>query len=86
MTGDDPAQAARARSAIDPGNIFLSTTVLLECEWVLRSVFGFSRSDVAKALHAFCGLPGVVMENPVLITEALARMGKGMDFAGVRPL
>ena len=81
LTADHPAQAPGARSAIDGGDIFVSATVVLESEWVLHSVYGFSRTDVAKALRAFGGLPDIVMENPVLIAEALARMEKGMDFA-----
>ena len=73
LTGDVPAQAAKARKVIGSGNIFVGTTVLLESEWVLRSVYGFSRNDIAKALRAFAGLPGIMIENPVLLAEALDR-------------
>ena len=58
LTGDDPEQAARAKAAIDAGPVFVSTTVLLECDWVLRSVYGFGGRQVAAALRAFAGLPG----------------------------
>ena len=71
LTGDEPGQAARARAAIDAGNVFVSTSVLLESEWVLRSVYGFAGSEVAAALRAFSGLPGVAVENPALLIEAL---------------
>ena len=81
LTGDDPAQAAKARRVIDAGNVFVSMTVFLESEWVLRSVYGFSRNDVASALRAFAGLPAMEVESPALLAEALDRMGKGMDFA-----
>ena len=81
LTGDDPEQAARARSAIDAGNVFVSTTVLLACEWVLRSVYGLAGQDAANALRAFSGLPGVTVESPNLLVEALDRAAKGMDFA-----
>jgi len=81
LTGDDPEQAARARAAIDAGDVFVSTTVLLESEWVLRSVYGFGGEEVAAALRAFAGLPGVSAENPALLAEALDRAEKGMDFA-----
>ena len=59
----------------------MSTTVLLECEWVLRSVYGLSGEDVAAALKAFSGLPGVTVDSPYLLREALDRAEKGMDFA-----
>ena len=81
LTGDEPEQAARARTAIDAGDVFVSTTVLLESEWVLRGVYGFAAGEVAAALRAFSGLPGVSVENPVLLTEALDLAAQGMDFA-----
>ena len=81
LTGDDPAQAAKARKVIDAGNVFVSTTVFLESEWVLRSVYGFSGNDVTSALRAFAGLPAIAVESPALLAEALDRMETGMDFA-----
>ena len=81
LTGDDPDQSARARAAVDGGAVFASTTVLLESEWVLRSVYGFAPVAVAAALRAFAGLPGVSVENPGLLAEALDRAEAGMDFA-----
>ena len=81
LTGDDREQSARARSVIDAGNVFVSTTVLLESEWVLRSVYRFDRSTVASALRALAGLPGLSVESPGLLAEALDRAEAGMDFA-----
>ena len=81
LTGDNLGQAANARAAIDAGHVFVSTTVLLECEWVLRSAYGFAGREVAAALRAFAGLPNVSVESPVLLAEALARAENGMDFA-----
>ena len=81
LTGDDPGQSARARAAIEAGHVFLSTTVLLETDWVLRSVYGFAGKEVAAALRAFAGLPDVSVESPALLAEALDRAEEGMDFA-----
>ena len=81
LTGDDPIRAAKARDVIDAGNVFVSTSVFLESEWVLRSVYGFSGNDVASALRAFAGLPSIEVESQELLAEALDRMEKGMDFA-----
>ena len=50
LVGDDPGQAARARRLIDNNDVFICTTVLLETEWVLRSVYGFSAARCARAL------------------------------------
>ena len=81
LTGDDPGQSARARAVIDAGDVFVGTTVLLESEWVLRSVYGFSGSEVAAALRALAGLPNVLVESPAMLAEALDRAENGMDFA-----
>ena len=81
LTGDEPEQAARARTAVDAGNVYVGTTVLLESEWVLRGVYGFTGEEVAAALQAFSGLPGVSLENPTLLIDALELAAKGMDFA-----
>ena len=81
LTGDHPEEAARAKAAIDVGYVIVSTTVMLETEWVLRSVYGLAGKEVAAALRAFAGLPDVSVENPVLLAEALDRVDKGMDFA-----
>lgn len=81
LTGDDPGQAEKAKKVIGAGDVFVGTTVFLESEWVLRSVYGFSGSDVASALRAFAGLPTIEAESPALLAEALDRMERGMDFA-----
>ena len=81
LTGDDPDQSARAPAAVDGGAVLASTTVLPENKWVLRSVSGFAPEAVAAVLRAFAGLPGVAVENPGLIAEALDRAEPGMDFA-----
>lgn len=81
LTGDDPKQSSRARALIDGNDIFVSATVLLESEWILRSVYGFTAHDVAAALTAFAGLPRVTTEDPDLIAKALDWALQGMDFA-----
>ena len=81
LTDDDPEQAARARAVVDGGPVFVSTTVLLECGWVLRSAYGFGGEEVAAALRAFAGLPTVSVESPAMLAEALDRAAGGMDLA-----
>ena len=81
LVGDDPAQATRARRLIDNYDVFVCLTVLLETEWVLRSVYGFSAPQCAKALGDFAGLPRVTVEDAAVAAKALGWMGKGVDFA-----
>jgi predicted nucleic-acid-binding protein len=81
LTADHPEQFTKARTLIDGEDIFVSTTVLLETEWVLRRGYRFSRDQIIAALTAFAGLPRVTPEDPVLAAKALDWMARGMDFA-----
>jgi predicted nucleic acid-binding protein len=81
LTGDHPRQSAKARAVIDGEDVFVSTTVLLETEWVLRSVYSFDSARVCAALRAFAGLPRVSLEDPALVATALDRTALGLDFA-----
>jgi predicted nucleic acid-binding protein len=81
LTGDHPEQSATAQALIDNEDVFVCTTVLLETEWVLRSVYDYAPAQLAKALAAFAGLPGVSLEDPVLADKALDWTRRGMDFA-----
>jgi predicted nucleic acid-binding protein len=81
LTGDHPAQSARAKGLIDGQDVFVCTTVFMETEWVLRAVFGFSAKPLARALRAFAGLPRVTLEDARRVALALDWMDRGMDFA-----
>lgn len=81
LTADDAVQAKAARKVIEDGDIFVSLTVLLETEWVLRAGYGLSVTEIVDALRALAGLPGVTIEEPAQLALALDWTGKGMDFA-----
>lgn len=81
LTGDHPRQSAKARAVIDHEDVFVATTVLLETEWVLRSVYGFLPDRLAASLTAFAGLPNVTLEKPTSAAKALAWARQGMDLA-----
>jgi predicted nucleic-acid-binding protein len=81
LTGDQPQQSRKAKALIDSEPIFVCKTVLLETEWVLRSVYEFAPIQIAKALTDFAGLPGVTLEDAATIAKALDWMAGGMDFA-----
>ena len=51
--------------------MFVCATVLLESEWVLRSVYGYAPARLATALAAFAGLGRVKLEDAALIAKAL---------------
>lgn len=81
LTNDDPDQVARARRVLETGDVLVSTTVLLEAEWVLRSAYGLAPQDILRQLRAFVGLPGITVEDPLRIADALDWAAQGLDFA-----
>jgi predicted nucleic-acid-binding protein len=81
LVADDPAQAERAKALVGREQIFVPVTVLLEAEWVLRSVYGLSGPAVAEAFEALAGLPRVILEDAQRVGRALAWARDGMDFA-----
>jgi predicted nucleic-acid-binding protein len=81
LARDDEGQAKRALAAITSGDVFVPTTVILETEWVIRRLYGFGPSQTAAAFRELAGLPGVTLEAPGVVAQALDWMQGGMDFA-----
>lgn len=81
LTDDHPEQAIKARVLIDTTDVYVSTTVLLETEWVLRRVYDYAATPLASALRGFAGLEHVTLEDPGLAAQALDWMETGLDFA-----
>jgi len=81
LTRDDAEQFAKASALIGTEAVYVSATVLLETEWVLRRGYRFGRERVIAALAAFAGLPRVTLEDPAGAANALEWARSGMDFA-----
>ena len=81
LTNDDKAQGARSRRLIEQHDVFLPLTVLLEVEWVLRSVYGLPAATVVRALRGFAGLPRVTVESADTASAALDWAEQGLDLA-----
>jgi predicted nucleic-acid-binding protein len=81
LVRDNPAQAARAAALIRANEVWVSKTVLLETEWVLRSLYGFALGTVGEALRALGGLQTVFLEDERAVVKALDWFEAGLDFA-----
>jgi len=81
LTGDDPKQAAAARSLFAAGPIWIAKTVLLETSWVLKSVYGLEDGPVRDALTKLVGLKNVHAEDKPSIAAALALTAHGIELA-----
>ena len=81
LTGDDPRQAAVARSLFAEDSIWIAKTVLLETGWVLRSLYGFDESTIRGAFTKLLGLTNVKVEDEPSVAAALALTAHGIEFA-----
>ncbi len=81
LTGDDPLQFEKSKTLFSTDTIFIPTTVVLECEWVLRYAYNFKQSEITSAFQSLFGLTNVHLENPLEISNAIEWHQNGMDFA-----
>ncbi|MBI5660106.1 MAG: type II toxin-antitoxin system VapC family toxin [Nitrosomonadales bacterium] len=70
-----------ARMMHDTANMFVSVSVLLELEWVLRGAYKFGMDEIAFVLEHLVGLDNVTTENEGAVLEAIRNYKHGMDFA-----
>jgi predicted nucleic-acid-binding protein len=81
LTGDEPQQAAAARSLFANEPVWIAKTVLLETGWVLSSLYQFEESAIHDAFTKLLGLKNVNMEDESSVAAALALMAHGIDLA-----
>lgn len=80
LVDDHPAEGKRARQVFENHRVFLPESVLLESEWVLRAVYGFSREEISQALRALLRLPKVAVDERTLVMQVLDWFDEGFDF------
>jgi predicted nucleic-acid-binding protein len=78
---DDPTQARIAARILAGGDVFVPKSVMLELEWVLRSVAGQPAGKVAGCFAHLVALPGVTIEDHDQVEDALRHYRRGIDFA-----
>lgn len=80
LLNDDPPQVERLLAALRGRTAMIQDTVILELEWVLRSLYRFAAGDVAHALQRLAGNTEIVLENPARLQSALRGYDAGLDF------
>jgi predicted nucleic-acid-binding protein len=81
VVNDDPDQFRRAKAFLAGNDVVLLTTVVLECEWVLRSGYDYSREQIGAALVGLFGLPRVTLQDRTTLLWALHGYQNGMEFS-----
>lgn len=83
-SSDAPSQkqSAAARKLLESGkSLFVSKTVVLELEWVLRGYYKSPPQDVLAVLTHLLGMPNLQVEDRVAVELATTALGDGFDFA-----
>ena len=80
----DDSQAAKQRPAAVAAlseRSFVSVTVLLELEWVMRGFYELPTRDISRVLRALAGMAHVTLEGRDAVLQAVDAFDKGLDFA-----
>lgn len=78
---DDQAQADIALRLLENNEVFVSRTVLLESEWVLRSVYKKSVNEIADFFENLIYTENISIENIGEVENAIKWYRLGADFA-----
>ena len=85
---DDPSDPESAKQSpiahrllTESGQVYVSLTVVLELEWVLRAFYGFGVEDFVRVLRHLLGLPNINVQAWSQVSDALALHTDGLDFA-----
>lgn len=81
LVDDHPEQVVMVRRLIASDSIFISRTVLLETEWVLRARYKKTRDQLSAFFSALLEVDNTVVENAEAVTHALEWYTQGADFA-----
>jgi len=80
IISDDQDQRRTAEGRL-PEGFFVSHTVLMEVEWVLRSAYRMTRDAINGALNALLELDEIHTPKFASVVWALDRHAAGADFA-----
>ena len=75
-------QGVLARKLIESGKrLYVSKSVVLELEWVLRGYYKSTTTDVLTVLRHLQALPNVEIEDRLGVEQAMDALADGFDFA-----
>jgi predicted nucleic-acid-binding protein len=81
---DDDAQLVKQRPAAIVAlaeRSFVSVTVLLELEWVMRGFYGLPAKDISRVFRALASIKHLTLEDRDAVLAAVDAFDKGVDFA-----
>ena len=81
LVADHAEQVAVVRQLVARDSVFISRTVLLEAEWVLRARYRKTRAELLMFFTALLDTDNAVIEDAEAVSHALDWYRQGADFA-----
>ncbi|MGL4438987.1 MAG: type II toxin-antitoxin system VapC family toxin [Bosea sp. (in: a-proteobacteria)] len=81
LTNDDSEQVQRIRKRLKDQPLLVRSTVILETEWVLRSVYDYTPKQIGDAFNRLLQTKGFEFEEFENVRQATAAIEKGLDFS-----
>ncbi len=80
----DDVQATKQRPAAVAAlseRSFVSVTVLLELEWVMRGFYKLPAKEISRVLRALASIEHITLEDRAAVLVAVDAFDKGLEFA-----
>ena len=81
VMADDPEQFKIARRVFQSGDLWITKTVVLETEWVLRYTYKLERGSIREIFLGLLGYRRAQIEDRSAVLRALDLYEKDFDFA-----
>jgi predicted nucleic-acid-binding protein len=81
IVGDDLKQARAAERLVASEPCTIASSVLMECEWVLRGSYRIEQALIAQSFRDLLALQNIDAMDAVLTQHALQGYEAGLDFA-----
>lgn len=81
LVDDGSEQAQRSRILLSEKEIFVPDSVLLETEWLLRSIMKLDRAQISRTFATLVASANLSFSNRSGIADVVAWHGAGLDFA-----
>jgi predicted nucleic-acid-binding protein len=81
LTRDDQGQFVKAKRFLSENDCMVQTTVILELEWILRSVYRYDPENIAQMFNMILDTDGLEIEEPLRLQHAVRGMLDGLEFA-----
>lgn len=81
LVDDGSEQARRSRNLLSEQEIFVPDSVLLETEWLLRSVMNMDRGHINRTFASLIASANISFSNRRGLANVVASHAAGLDFA-----